>query len=135
MEIVKADEILEKYGLKQAASDEFKVKTRHDTGKMNVGLRLRICADHLDRKSRELRDKRSKILKELNHACPNYEIAKERNRFAHEDCEFNCMVPADFCLNCDFYKANIKKYDDAFPKLREAAETYRKVADYDDVWQ
>ena len=102
---------------------------------MNVGLRLRICADHLDRKSRELRDKRSKILKELNHACPNYEIAKERNRFAHEDCEFNCMVPADFCLNCDFYKANIKKYDDAFPELREAAETYRKAADYDDVWQ
>lgn len=136
MEILEAENVLKKYGLKEMAHEEFKRRTRNDTGKMNVGLRLRICADYLDKKARELQEERRQILKDKNHVCPNYEyIKKQKNVFAHNDCKFNCMEPYNFCLKCEFYISNIKVYDEAVLEVSNASTVYRKEADYDDTWQ
>lgn len=135
MNISEAENILEKYGLKKFASDEFKRRTAKETGKMNVGLRLRICAEYLDMKARELREKRSRILRENNHSCPNYELARKKNIFAHEDCEFNCMAPSEFCLDCDFYVSKIQDIDESVREIRDASKVYRDEADYDDARQ
>lgn len=135
MKFLQADEILHKHDLEKKANEEFEYKTRNDTGKMNVGLRLRICAKYMERKARELVTERERILKENPNKCPKFEINKEKNPFAHEDCWFNGLVTHEYCYDCEFYINNVKEIDDSIQELYEAAKVFTREADYDDVWQ
>lgn len=135
MDFMMANDILKKYELYKVANAEFRRKTLRDTGKMNVGLRLRICADHLSRKARELEKEREKIIKGNNEKCPNFEVALKNNPFAHEDCWFLCMIPENFCYTCQFYIDNIRDIDTSIQELYDAAECFRDEANYDDTWQ
>ena len=136
MKFVEADEILKKYNLEQAAESEFKMKTRNDRGKMNVGLRLRICADYLENKGRELRKERERIVKSKLEECPNYEAELKKNPYAHPECAFiNMMRPESFCYECDYYITNIREIDNSIMELFEAAKCFRQEAGHDDVWQ
>lgn len=136
MKIGEADEILRKYNLDKGANVEFKMKTRNDSGKMNVGLRLRICAEHMEKKKRELQKERERILKGRIEKCPNFEIELENNPYAHPECSFiNMIVAKNFCFECAFYIKNVKEIDISIKELSEAAECFRQEAYYDDMWQ
>jgi|GEM_PF-6087814 len=136
MQFIEADDILRKYGLDKEANEEFKIKTLKDTGKMNVGLRLRICAEHLSKKARELREKRKSIVEANKNKCPNYEIELMKNPYAHDDCSFiNMVIPKDFCLKCEFYLKNVKDIDISIKELQVAAKCFVDEANYDDTWQ
>lgn len=135
MNFTQADEILHKYDLVKKANEEFEWKTRNDTGKMNVGLRLRICAEHMERKAREFEIERKQVVKNNPEKCPNFEIEKKENPFAHDDCGFICIVPRKFCHDCGFYIKNVKSVDDSIKELYEAAKVFRYEANYDDIWQ
>lgn len=136
MQFIEADNILKKYGLDQEANEQFRIKTLKDTGKMNVGLRLRICADHLSEKARELQNKRKSIVEANKNKCPNYELELQRNPYAHEECSFiNMIIPKDFCFKCKFYLEHIREIDISINELRAAAKCFIDEANYDDTWQ
>lgn len=136
MTIIEAGEILRKYNLDRDANEEFKLKTRGDRGKLNVGLRLRICAEHMEKKKRELQKEREQIVKGRVEKCPNFEIELRKNPYAHPECSFiNMILPKSFCLECDFYIKNVKEIDISIKELSKAAECFRQEADYDDTWQ
>lgn len=135
VKFVEADDVLRKYNLEQDADEEFRRKTKKDTGKMNVGLRLRTCAEYMEKKARELHKKREEIVKQNPEKCPNFETVLKKNPYSHDDCAFINMVPQKFCYNCNFYKNNVKELDDSINELNEAAKIFRDSANYDDTWQ
>lgn len=135
MTFIQANQILQKYDLEKKANEEFEWKTRNDTGKMNVGLRLRICAEHMERKAKEFKVEREHVVKNNPEKCPNFEFAKKENPFTHDDCWFICMIPSKFCYDCEFYIKNVKELDNSIKELYEAAKVFRNEADYDDTWQ
>lgn len=135
MKYKEAEDVLSKYKLNEAASKEFKIKTRKDTGRTNVGLRLRICATCLEGKWVELRDERIKKLKENKQPCPYVVSKKENDQFVHNGCDFICVGENGFCCKCEFYIKNIKEIEASMEELFEAAKCFRKQADYDDSRQ
>lgn len=68
LKFIEADELLKKYDEDGEADKEFK-RTVKDTETMNVGLRLRVCADFLDKKWGKLRDEREKLVESQGICC------------------------------------------------------------------
>lgn len=134
MNYTEANNLLKKYDIYDETSIEFKAKTARDKGAMNVGLRLRICADFLDKKWRELRDKREIAVKEQGKCCDFERISKDK-LYLHSECEFINQYKNDVCEPCEFYQRKIKNIDESMKELSEASEIFRDEANYDDTWK
>lgn len=134
MDIFKADEILKKYDIYCESENEFKIKTAKDRGAVNVGLKLRICANFLDKQWRILRDKRLQLVKDRGICCDIERISLEK-KYSHLECHFIFMTSQDICEPCRFYQENIKKINEDMQELVEASACFRKEADYDDTWR
>lgn len=135
MSISDAEKILEKYDLAKEASKIFEDRTRKDTGRKNIPLRLDICAALLTRKLVELRSHREQIIKNNPQKCPFYLEELKNNPFAHDDCSFiNMACPKNFCYSCDFYLQQVVHIDNAMEELSHAIKCYKDAANQDRTW-
>lgn len=126
--------VLDKFKLRNTCNAEFASKTRRDTGAINLGLKLRIYANHLRAEAHKLREHRAKILDSRSEKCPYYETVKKENPYAHEECSFIGLVgQKDFCNSCDFYLENLQIYDKDISALLAAAKYFEDYASYDDA--
>ena len=133
MDHTEAFAVLDKFKLRNTCDAEFANRTRRDTGAINLGLRLRIYANHLRAEARKLREHRAKILDSRSEKCPYYETVKKENPYAHEECSFIGLFGQErFCKSCDFYLENLQTYDKDIATLFAAAEYFENYANYDD---
>ena len=131
---MEANIILKKYDKYDEADKKFKVRTAKDTGAMNVGLRLRVCANFLDKKWIELRDERSKLVSNQGKCCDFERVSKYKN-YSHSECSFINLSSTKICEPCQFYQESIKKIDDAMKELNDASKCFIDEANYDDTWR
>ena len=133
MALADAEKVLEKYGLKEKAEKEFQQKAGNKIP-MDVPLRLKIRASCLDSVIQEIRNKRESVLANYEEKCPHFNLARQRNRYAHDTCKFLCQFESqDFCASCDFYLNQVKKFDLEIEELLEAAKCFRLWASIDNT--
>lgn len=134
MRIMDAYSVLEKYDKYDEVELEFKRKTVGYVGAMDLGLKLRIRAEFLDNKCRELKDKRLKLVKQKGK-CSDFERIIKEEVSLHSECSFINIYPKKICEPCTFYQNNIKPIDKEIEMLESSAEYFRNKADYDDIWR
>lgn len=77
-------DILEKYDEFGEVEREFKIKTAKERGATNLELKFKISSEFLDKKWRELRDKRLELVKGKGK-CIEFERVSKIERFLHSD--------------------------------------------------
>lgn len=101
---------------------------------MDLGLKLRISAEFLDKKWRDLKEKRVQLVNQKGE-CSDFKRIEQVDKNLHSECSFINSYPKKICEPCKFYQDNIKRIDKEMEELKRSAEYFRKKADYDDIWR
>lgn len=113
MEFKEAEEVMEKYELKEVAEKDFNIATYGSTGKMQLALKFKIYSQYARKKARELVEEREKI--------ENLKEEREKNKGLKEEIED--------------LKEKIKLLTGAIDELFETEKYFIEEAKFDERWQ